>query len=71
MWKKGNFAKCCNSNQVANVEQPEPVEEEDCNFIESDSEENYAVLKFSETSLQTETVKDLEVIDSATGKEQR
>ena len=66
--KKGLFAKCCNSNQVANVEQPDPDEEEDCNFIDSDSEENYSVLKISETSLQTETVKNLEVINSATGK---
>ena len=55
--KKGHFAKCCNSNQVANVEQPDPDEEEDC-----------SVLKISETSLQTETVKNLEVINSATGK---
>ena len=46
--KKGHFAKCCNSNQVANVEQPEPDEEEDCNFIVSDTEENYSVLKISD-----------------------
>ena len=38
--KKGEFAKCCNSAQVANVEQLEPDEEER-NFIDSDSEENY------------------------------
>ena len=67
--KKGHFAKCCNSTQVAILEQPEPGEEEDCNFIESsDSEENYSVLKISETSSQMETVKNLEVINSATGK---
>ena len=66
--KKGHFAKCCNSNQVANVEKPDPDEEEDCNFIDSDSEENYSVLKISKASLQTETVKNLEVINSATGK---
>ena len=66
--KKGHFAKCCNSNQVANVKQPDPDEEEDCNFIESDSEENYSILKISETSLETEIVKNLEVINSATGK---
>ena len=53
---------------MANVQQPDPEEEEDCKFKNSDSEENYSVLKISETSLQTETVKNLEVIDSATGK---
>ena len=66
--KKGHFAKCCNSNQVANVEQPDPDEEQDRNFIDSDSEENYSVLKISVAALQTETVKNLEVINSATGK---
>ena len=65
--KKGHFAKCCNSTQVANVEQPEPDEEE-CNFINSNSEENYSVLKICESSVQTEMVKNLEVINSATGK---
>ena len=66
--KKGHFAKCCNSTQVANIEQPEPDEEKDCNFIDSDSEENYSVLKISEISLQTETIKNLEVKNSATRK---
>ena len=66
--KKGHFAKVCNSTQVANVEQPEPKKEEDCNFIDSDSKGNYSVLKISEKSLQTEAVKNLEVINSATGK---
>ena len=66
--KKGHFAKCCNSTQVDNVEQPEPDEEEHYNFIVSDSEKNYSVLKISETSSQKETVKNLEVINSATGK---
>ena len=53
---------------MANVEKPDPDEEQDCNFIDSDSEENYSVLKISEISLQTETVMNLEVINSATGK---
>ena len=53
---------------MANDEQPDPEEEEDCNFIDSDSEENYSVLKISEAPLQTETVKNLEVINSAKGK---
>ena len=65
--EKGHFAKCCNSTQVANVEQSEPDEEE-CNFINSNSEENYSVLKICESSIQTEMVKNLEVINSATGK---
>ena len=53
---------------MANVEQPDPDKEEDCKFIDSDSEENYSVLKISVASLQTETNKNLEVINSATGK---
>ena len=65
---KGHFAKCSNSTQVANVEQPEPDEEEDCNFNGSDSEGNYSVLKRLETSLQMEMVKNLEAINSATRK---
>ena len=68
LWKKGTFCEMLQQFSNSNIEQPDPDKEEDCNFIDSDSEENYSVLKISETSLQTETVKNLEVINSATGK---
>ena len=52
--KKGHFGK--NVVTARNVEQPEPDKKE-CNFINSDSEENYSVLNICESSIQTEIVK--------------
>ena len=46
--KKGHFAKCCNSKNVANVEvESDETVEENCNFITSDSESEFAVLSVS------------------------
>ena len=46
--KKGHFAKCCNCKNVANVEaESDETLEENCNFITSDSESEFAVLSVS------------------------
>ena len=65
MCKKGS--KKCEGSQVAIVELPEQ-EEEDCNIVDTNSEENYSVLRITKASFQTESVRNLEVINSATGK---
>ena len=52
---RGAICRSC-GNKVANVEQPEPDEEE-CNFIDSENDENYSILKIFESSIETETVK--------------
>ena len=69
--KKGHFAKCCNSKNVANVEaESDETVEENCNFITSDSESEFAVLSVAaeESSRPIASVKKLEVVNSATGK---
>ena len=69
--KKGHFAKCCNSKNVANVEaESDETVEENCNFITSDSESEFAVLLVAaeEPSRPIASVKKLEVVNAATGK---
>ena len=69
--KKGHFAKCCNSKNVANVEaESDETVEENCNFITSDSESEFAVLSVAagKPSLPIRSVKKLEVVNAATGK---
>ena len=69
--KKGHFAKCCNSKNVANVEaESDETVEENCNFITSDSESEFAVLSVSaeEPCRPTASVKKLEVVNADTGK---
>ena len=69
--KKGHFAKCCNSKNVANVEaESDETVEEKCNFITSDSESEFAVLSVAagKPSLPIWSVKKLEVVNAATGK---
>ena len=70
--KKGLFAKCCNSKNVANVEaESDETVEENCNCITSDSESDFAVLSVSaEEPLRRPiaSVKKLEVVNAATGK---
>ena len=69
--KKGHFAKCCNSKNVANVEaESDETVEENCNFITSDSESEFAVLSVSaeEPNRPIASVKKLEVVNAATGK---
>ena len=63
--KKGSFAKCCNSTQVANVEQRE-LDKEDNNFLDAENDEIYLVLKTSKLSIQTKVFKSLDVSNSAT-----
>ena len=68
--KKGQFAKCCNSKNVANVEvESDETVEENCNFITSDSESEFAVLSVSaeESRRLIASVKKLEVVNAATG----
>ena len=69
--KKGHFAKCSNSKNVAKVEvESDETVEENCNFISSDSESEFAVLSVSaeEPSRPIASVKKLEVVKAATGK---
>ena len=69
--KKGHFAKCCNSKNVANVEaESDETVEETCNFITSDSESEFTVLSVAaeKPSLPIRSVKKLEVVNAATGK---
>ena len=69
--KKGHFAKCCNSKNVANVEaESDETVEENCNFITSDSESEFAVLSVAaeKPSLPIRSVKKLVVVNAATGK---
>ena len=69
--KKGHFAKCCNSKNVANVEaESDETVEENCNFITSDSESEFAVLSVTagDSSRSIASVKKLEVVKAATGK---
>ena len=69
--KKGHFAKCCNSKNVANVEvESDETVEENCNFITSESESEFAVLSVSaeESRRPIASVKKLEVVNAATGK---
>ena len=67
--KKGHFAKCCNSKNVANVEvESDEITEENCNFITSDSESEFAVLAVEETRPMVKSVKKCEVVNAATGK---
>ena len=69
--KKGHFAKCCNSKNVANVEaESDETVEENCNFITSDSESEFAVLSVAaeEPSRPIASVKKLEVVNAASGK---
>ena len=64
--KKGHFAKCCNSKNVANVEvESDETTEENCNFVTSDSESEFAVLAVDETRPMVESVKKLEVVNAA------
>ena len=69
--KKGHFAKCCNSKNVANVEaESDETVEENCNFITSDSESEFAVLSVAaeEPNCPIASVKKLEAVNAATGK---
>ena len=69
--KKGHFAKCCNSKNVANVDvESDETVEKNCHFITSDSESEFAVLSVSaEESIKSiASVKKLEVVDAAMGK---
>ena len=69
--KKSHFAKCCNSKNVANVEaESDETVEENCNFITSDSESEFAVLSVTagDPSRPIASVKKLEVVNAATGK---
>ena len=69
--KKGHFAKCCNSKNVANVEaESDETVEENCNFITIDSESEFAVLSVTagDPSRPIASVKKLEVINAGTGK---
>ena len=73
--KKGHFAKCCNSKNLANVDaESDETTEETCNFITSDSESEFAVMAVEAVSRPlksfpiAELVKKLEVVYSATGK---
>ena len=64
--KKGHFAKCCNSKNVANVEvESDETTEENCNFITSDSDSELAVVSVaveeSRNSFES-------VVNAATGK---
>ena len=66
---KGQFAKCCNSKNVAYVEvESNETTEENCKFIISDSESEIAVLAVEEARTFVESVKKLEVFNAATGK---
>ena len=69
--KKGHFAKCCNSKNVANVEaESDETVEENCNFITSDSESEFAVLSVAaeKPNRPIASVRKLEVVNAATGK---
>ena len=69
--KKGHFAKCCNSKDVPNAEmESDETVEENCIFITSDSESDFAVLSVSaeESRRPIASVKKLEVVNAATGK---
>ena len=69
--KKRHFAKCCNSKNVANVDvESDETLEENCNFITSNSESEFAVLSVAveEPEISVESVKKLEVVNAATGK---
>ena len=69
--KMGHFAKCCNSKNVANVDdKSDETVEKNCNFITSDSESDFAVLSVAveESKISVESVKKLEVVNVATGK---
>ena len=73
--KKGHFAKCCHSKNLANVDaESDETTEEACNFITSDCESEFAILAV-EGVFRTvksfpiaELVKKLEVVNSATVK---
>ena len=69
--KKGHFAKCCNSKSVANVEaESDETVEENCNFITSDSESEFAVLSVAveKSNRPCASVRKFEVVNAATGK---
>ena len=69
--RKGHFAKCWNSKNVAKVEvESDEKTEENCNFITSDGELEIAVLAIDaeETKNFVDSVKKLEVVNAATGE---